>query len=450
MIKQLLFRQFARTRHISRWFRQRLTPAGMLVAGSLITAAVFSIDTRRTLAFQLFAILAVLMLIAWLLMVFSRRPGPALQRILPDHAILGQPCHYRIRVINNGSHALQDVILTDELDTPLPDFETFMRAPEPPGGAGNRVDRYIGYQRWQALVRRWCGADLPPTSIPALSTGGQYTLNLHFEPLRRGWLHFSGVRLERPEPFGLLKKPQWIELRDSLLVLPRCYPVPTLRLDGRRRYQAGGLHAATSVGDALEFKSLREYRPGDPLRHIHWRSFAKTGYPIVKEYQEEYFARQGLILDTFAHGATDAEFEAAVSVAASLINGPRHPDSLIDLLFVEQRAFHLTAGRGQSSTSHLLEVVACIEPQADDDFARLADHVCSHAPQLGGAVCVLLGDDPPRLKLVQNLRASGVTTLALHITEAAAAYTHDMLIPLHPAHLETGLQDLANRIGRHE
>lgn len=444
MLRRLLFKQFARTRRLTRWFKDRFPAAGMLVLAGMIAAAVFSIDTRRTLAFQVFAILAALLLIAWLVMLFSRRPQLAVERILPDHATLGQPCYYQIRVTNTGKHTLRDIVLTDELDTPLPDFESFLRAPDPTAGAGNRLDRYIGYHRWQFLLRMRRGAMLPALAVPGLPPDAQYTLNLNFKPLRRGWLHFSGMQLAQPEPLGLLNKLNHVKAPATLLVLPQRYPVPQLRLDGQRRYQAGGLQATTSVGDALEFKSLRDYRPGDPLRHIHWRSFAKTGYPIVKEFQEEYFARQGLILDTFAHNASDAEFEAAVSVAASLLYSPRNPDSLIDLLFVDQRAFHLTGGRGLLSTQHLLEVVACIEPRYDDGFDELARHVQRHASQLGGAVCILLGNDAGRLELVRQLRSTGVQTLALHITEAAGHYTANGLMPLNPARLETGLQQLAN------
>ena len=45
--------------------------------------------------------------------------------------------------------------------------------------------------------------------------------------------------------------------------------------------------------------SLRDYRPGDPLQRIHWKSFARTGDPVVREYQDEFFERHALILDTF-------------------------------------------------------------------------------------------------------------------------------------------------------
>ena len=82
--------------------------------------------------------------------------------------------------------------------------------------------------------------------------------------------------------------------------------------------------------------SLRDYRPGDPLRRVHWRSYAKTGEPVVKEFQDEYFTRHALILDTFAVPGGDEAFEEAVSVAASFACTLLTQESLLDLLFLEK------------------------------------------------------------------------------------------------------------------
>lgn len=65
---------------------------------------------------------------------------------------------------------------------------------------------------------------------------------------------------------------------------------------------------SSSTGDAIEFVGTRDYREGDPPRNIHWRSWARRGAPVVKEYQEEYFCRIALILDTFLPAReTDAD-----------------------------------------------------------------------------------------------------------------------------------------------
>ena len=80
--------------------------------------------------------------------------------------------------------------------------------------------------------------------------------------------------------------------------------------------------------------ALRDYRPGDPPRHIHWRSWAKMGRPIVKEFEDEFFVRHALILDTFCEAPEADRFEESVSVAASFACSLQTQDSLLDLLFV--------------------------------------------------------------------------------------------------------------------
>ena len=77
----------------------------------------------------------------------------------------------------------------------------------------------------------------------------------------------------------------------------------------------GGVSLAASVGDSEEFIGLRDYRPGDPLQKVHWKSFARTGKPIVREFQDEFFERHALILDTSSSRGEDAVFEEAIAVS---------------------------------------------------------------------------------------------------------------------------------------
>ena len=114
-----------------------------------------------------------------------------------------------------------------------------------------------------------------------------------------------------------------LPLPQSILILPKRHPLPAFQLPGAVKYQQGGVSMASSVGESEEFVALREYRAGDPLRRLHWKSFAKFGKPIVKEFQDEFFVRHALLLDTFGAHATTDLFEDAVSVAAS--RGLRDP-----------------------------------------------------------------------------------------------------------------------------
>jgi len=117
--------------------------------------------------------------------------------------------------------------------------------------------------------------------------------------------------------------------------------------------------------------SLRDYRSGDSPRRIHWKAWARTGRPVVKEYADEFFVRHALLLDTFPSGVA-THFEAAVSAAASLVMMPRSGESLLDLMFVEDRAYTLTRGRGLGATTDLLRVLATVEPSTGK-FETLAE-----------------------------------------------------------------------------
>src|SRR2546423_5412940 len=174
-------------------------------------------------------------------------------------------------------------------------------------------------------------------------------------PLRRGLLRFAGVALARSDPLGLCRAMVNLDLPQTALILPKRYALPPLAMPGKHKYQAGGVALASNVGQSEDFIALRDYRHGDPLRHIHWRSWAKTGLPVVREFEDEFFVRHGLVLDTFTADPHSQVFEEAVSVAASFACALLTQESLLDLLFVGSQSYCFTAGRGLAQADRMLE-----------------------------------------------------------------------------------------------
>ncbi len=136
---------------------------------------------------------------------------------------------------------------------------------------------------------------------------------------------------------------------------------------------------------------------------MHWKSFAKLGKPIVKEYQEEFFVRHALILDTFGGLAEEEVFEEAVSIAASLACTVQNQDSLLDLMFVGPEAYCFTSGRGLGHIEQMLEMLASVQLCREKEFSALEHLVFTHAAELSGCVCVFLAWDEPRQRLVKQL-----------------------------------------------
>src|SRR5437764_919378 len=136
---------------------------------------------------------------------------------------------------------------------------------------GLDTNRTVGHPRWTGLVARTRGAEVTPTPLPPIAATGETEVSVELTPLRRGHVRFEGLTIARPDPLGLVQALMTIPLPQSLLVLPKRYPVRPIRLLGQRKYQPGGVALASSIGESDEFISLRDYRPGDPLRRIHWR-----------------------------------------------------------------------------------------------------------------------------------------------------------------------------------
>src|SRR5688572_3988237 len=132
------------------------------------------------------------------------------------------------------------------------------------------------------------------------------------------------------------------------------------------------------------------------MRRIHWRSWAKAGRPVVKEFQDEFFVRHALILDTFIEPDNTAAFEEAVSVAASFACTIDTQESLLDLLFIGPQAFCFTIGRGVAHTDQMLEILASVAPSPEKPFTALDQLVVEHASSVSGCICVFLKWDESR------------------------------------------------------
>ncbi|MBI5209126.1 MAG: DUF58 domain-containing protein [Elusimicrobia bacterium] len=430
-----------------RFVDRRFTPAGRAALAGLAASAVLGFDTNQSMAYQSFTFLAALILLA-MLGSLRRMARLRVGRTLPRFGSVGQALPYTVTVRNLGRGVLRGLTLREEVADPRPSFETFAAALPGEAGRPHWADRALGWTRWRSLVNERLIASVADVALPDLPPGGSCDAVATLVPARRGRFKLSGVSVARPDPVGLCNAVAVEPAEQLVMILPKRYPVPRLALPGLHRYQEGGVALSSVVGESQEFMSLRDYRPGDPLRRIHWRSWAKRGKPIVRECQDEYFVRHALVLDTFlsAPGVSDASiarvgvppplptgsgpgavspraFEEAVSVAASFASSVLTQESLLDLLFVGAEAYCFTAGRGLGGVEQIIEVLACVEPCRTKPFSELRHSVARRHARLSGVICVLLGWDSERRDLVghlQSLRVPVVTLVVVDPADAAA------------------------------
>ena len=391
------------------WARRRFTRAGLCVAGGFFVTGAVGSDIENTVVYQAFALLLSLLIYAFASSFFFRARFSAV-RSLPHFGTAGQPLNYRVMVKNLTREKQAGLTLLENLADPRQPFADWLafQLAENRRVRAFRVSPRRHKNSFQVTTVKEGG-------VPLLPPGGEAEVHMEILPVRRGILPFAGVTLARPDALGLFRSFRRVVAPQTVLILPRRYPLSSIALPGALRYQEGGVSLAANVGRSEEFVSLREYRHGDPLRHIHWRSWAKVGRPIVKEFEDEFFVRHALVLDTFADEPDNEVFEEAVSVAASFACTVLTQESLLDLLFVGNQSYCFTAGRGLAHADQLLEILASVRACRVKKFESLEHLVINHISVVSGCICVFQRWDEARKKFVKKLRALGVPLLVLVI-----------------------------------
>jgi uncharacterized protein (DUF58 family) len=229
-----------------------------------------------------------------------------------------------------------------------------------------------------------------------------------------------GLRLK--DPFDLSLRLATVPGTSELLVLPRVVPLSS------DRPRSTGVGAEGSVPHMVALHgeddvSIREYRDGDDLRRIHWRSTAKTGTLMVRQEDRPARRRAVVILDTRqnAHvgsGATSS-FEWAVTTTASVV---AH-------LIRQRFAIHLVtspmtigaAGRDSTTLDEALDELAVVGTDGSD---ALADAVSASRPltSSGGLVVAVTGAmDEHLTEALASLRQPGASGMALVLDTAGFA-----------------------------
>ncbi len=446
MLDRFLHRFYHRGTGLNFFFARRFRPAGIGLCVVLILSSAMLLGQQGNPTYQVFS-LSLGMAVIGIVCAFFRKARMAAKRDLPRHATAGEPMKYSVRVTNHGRSRLRRAWIAETPPDSRPGFHEFHHQREPEEAGRNAFDRFMAYYRWQWLLHRkrliQGGASQNGLN---LAPGQEATATVEIKPLRRGVILLDDLRVLLPDPFGFFQRCRKVRApAATLTVLPRRYRLPHIQLAGEAAFRIGGDDTTNAIGNSGEFVGLRDYRPGDPMRQIHWKSWARTGHPIVKELEDTFYPRYGLILDTHSPGGGDDSFEAAVSVAASFVASLDKSECLLDLMFIGGEAHRVTAGRGLEKSDKLLEVLAGVSATPVPNFETLARLVLRHREDLTSCIVILNGWNPEREAFLATLARGGVRCSPLLIG-AGPKPPHTPGHWLETAHLERDLLSLPRQL----
>ncbi|HHT13676.1 MAG TPA: DUF58 domain-containing protein [Propionibacterium sp.] len=197
---------------------------------------------------------------------------------------------------------------------------------------GELMVRNVASRRhWGSRLDLPVGDDAASFSLPSMKAGEASHNPFRIPTDRRGLITVGPAQTVQGDPFSLTgRSTVWTEELE-LYVHPRTVPLP-----GRQTGFVHDLegHASPHLTSAdMNFHALRPYVAGDDRRHVHWRSTARAGQLMVRQFEESRMSRAVVALDTGRAAYLDAaEFELAVSCAASVAIQTLYSESPLALL----------------------------------------------------------------------------------------------------------------------
>jgi uncharacterized protein (DUF58 family) len=186
-----------------------------------------------------------------------------------------------------------------------------------------------------------------------------------------------------------------------------------LSMHARRIVEGGmhGLHRSPFFGFSIEFAEHREYSPGDEVKHIDWKVFARAERYVVKQYEQETNLRAILIVDrssSMNYGRRDivgreedhgTKFEYARVLAATLAHILLGQGDSVGLLMTTREVTHQVPPH--ASPGHLLGLCAALvdaEPEAETDLSAALERIAAQLTRRSLVILISdLFDDPERM-----------------------------------------------------
>ncbi len=206
---------------------------------------------------------------------------------------------------------------------------------------------------------------------------------------RRGVHTLPPLEYATSFPFGLVEASGRTRDAVEVVVYPRIHSV---RASVVENLIGSGEHRKRLASEGDEFFSLRDYVPGDDMRHIAWRSSARLGSYVVREMESETTRTVTLFLDTRRDESFDFEerFEDAIELVASLAVAMLNRRYGVSLVTPET---YVPEGEGTAHSIRILEALARVEP-ADPSVGLPAIPGGSAGRRKKGAAHIMVSPDP--------------------------------------------------------
>jgi uncharacterized protein (DUF58 family) len=208
--------------------------------------------------------------------------------------------------------------------------------------------------------------------FPRVPAGQNTEASYEGRLMTRGLYRFGPLRVSTRFPLGLFRQAGVIRTPQSLVVAPRLGRLTRDWLLKQREDESGAKQMEHRQGLAEgDFYGLRDWRNGDSRRWIHWRSTARRGHLVVRQFEQRRNQDLLLLVDLWQpRAASDADadnLELAVSFAATVLaDACRRGGNRLQVVIGGRKVVSRAAWASPVFLQELMEVLALAEPHAGD------------------------------------------------------------------------------------
>lgn len=234
---------------------------------------------------------------------------------------------------------------------------------------------------------------------------------------RRGLFRLGPTDLRTGDPFGIYTASLHDPASTTLMVMPPIIPLPSIDVAPGGR--TGEAHPRSNAPErTVSASSVREWIPGDSLRWIHWRTFARRDQPYVRVFDGTPAGDWWILLDmdrqVQAGQGWDSTTEHSIILAASLADRGLRMKRAVGLVANGKELVWLNPGEGKDHRWEILRSLALIE-SGDYTLAELLERVAPVIGQHASLVIITPNTQPGWIKPLLHLIRRGVVPTVLFL-----------------------------------
>ena len=281
----------------------------------------------------------------------------------------------------------------------------------------NEGDRLAGLEVFDNLATTLEVVKGRPHVFVDLRKGEAFELAYTVRPAVKGDYEIGPTLLRARDPLGLQYEEDVVHAEARLIVAPRMEDVRRVRVVPRRVRALMGQVRTRQIGLGLEFYSLRDYVPGDEIRHVNWKASARYDDLVTNEYEAERSGDAVLILDArgesevgpIARSTTEVGVTATVSLAAKILETRNRVGLIVQREFTDW----VYPGYGKKQLYRIVDALIRVRAGGEWPFEHVAWVLGRYFPRDAQIIIISPLLDATALDVIADMRGHGFDVLVV-------------------------------------